>query len=67
LMRSFGVAMAAVAVNIAIALRGGTPGTATLIDFRIALLVTAVVALGSVLWYLPLKKNVGDHVSGRRG
>jgi len=66
LMRSFGVAMAAVAVNIAVALRGGTPGTATLIDFRIALLVTAAVALGSVLWYLPLEKNVGDHVSGRR-
>jgi EmrB/QacA subfamily drug resistance transporter len=66
LMRSFGVAMAAVAVNVAIALRGGTPGTATLIDFRIALLVTAAVALGSVLWYLPLEKTVGDHVSGRR-
>ena len=66
LMRSFGVAMAAVAVNFAIAFRGGTPGTATLIDFRIALLVTAGVALGSVLWYLPLAKNVGDHVSGRR-
>ncbi len=48
-MRSFGVAMAAVAVNFAIAFRGGTPGTATLIDFRIALLVTAGVALGSVL------------------
>lgn len=66
LMRSFGIAMAAVAVNIAVALRGGTPGAATLIDFRIALLVTAAVALGSVLWYLPLEKNVGDHVSGRR-
>ena len=56
----------AVAVNLAVALRGGTPGGATLIDFRIALLVTAVVALGSVLWYLPLEKSVGDHVSGRR-
>jgi hypothetical protein len=66
LMRSFGIAMAAVAVNVAIALRGGTAGAATLIDFRIALLITAVVALGSVLWYLPLEKNVGDHVSGRR-
>jgi len=66
LMRSFGVAMAAVAVNIAIALRGGMPGSAMLIDFRIALLVTAAVALGSVLWYLPLETNVGDHVSGRR-
>ena len=65
-MRSFGVAMAAVAVNVAIALRGGAPGTASLVDFRIALLVTAAVALGSVLWYLPLEKNVGDHVSGRR-
>ncbi len=66
LMRSFGVAMAAVAVNVAVALRGGTPGVATLIDFRIALLVTAALALGSVFWYLPLEKNVGDHVSGRR-
>jgi hypothetical protein len=58
--------MAAVAVNLAVTLRGGTPGAAQLIDFRIALLVTAIVALGSVLWYLPLAKNVGDHVSGRR-
>jgi MFS family permease len=66
LMRSFGVAMAAVVVNLAVAFRGGTPGAATLIDFRIALLATAAVALGSVLWYLPLAKNVGDHVSGRR-
>jgi EmrB/QacA subfamily drug resistance transporter len=66
LMRSFGIAMAAVAVNLAVTLRGGTPGAAQLIDFRIALLVTAIVALGSVLWYLPLAKNVGDHVSGRR-
>jgi hypothetical protein len=66
LMRSFGVAMAAVVLNLSIALRGGTPGVATLIDFRIALLVTAAVALGSVLWYLPLERSVGDHVSGRR-
>ena len=25
----------------------------------------AAVALGSVLWYLPLERDVGDHVSGR--
>ncbi len=66
LMRSLGVATAAVAVNLAIVLRGGAPGLATLIDFRIALIATALVACGSVLWYLPLPRNVGDHVSGRR-
>ena len=65
-MRSLGVATAAVAVNLAIVLRGGAPGLATLIDFRIALIATALVACGSVLWYLPLPRNVGDHVSGRR-
>ena len=66
LMRSFGVALAAVVLNIAVAVRGGLPGVPTLIDFRVAFLVTAAVALGSVLWYLPLERNVGDHVSGRR-
>jgi EmrB/QacA subfamily drug resistance transporter len=66
LMRSFGVAMAAVVLNLAVALRGGEAGVPTLIDFRIAFLATAVLALGSVLWYLPLERNVGDHVSGRR-
>jgi EmrB/QacA subfamily drug resistance transporter len=66
LMRSFGVAMAAVVLNLAVALRGGQPGVTTLIDFRIAFLVTAALAIGSVLWYLPLERNVGDHVSGRR-
>lgn len=66
LMRSFGVALAAVVLNLSVALRGGTPGIATLSDFRVALLVTAAIALGSVLWYLPLERNVGDHVSGRR-
>ena len=66
LMRSFGVALAAVVLNIAVALRGGTPGVLTLVDFRVALLVTAAVAFASVLWYLPLERNVGDVVSGRR-
>ena len=66
LMRSFGVAMAAVVLNLAVALRGGEPGVTTLIDFRIAFLVTAALAIGSVLWYLPLERGVGDHVSGRR-
>src|SRR6185312_1959817 len=53
LMRSFGVAMAAVVLNLAVALRGGEPGVTTLVDFRIAFLVTAALAIGSVLWYLP--------------
>ena len=66
LMRSFGVALAAVVLNVAVAVRGGLPGVPMLIDFRVAFLVTAAVALGSVLWYLPLERNVGDHVSGRR-
>jgi EmrB/QacA subfamily drug resistance transporter len=65
LMRSFGIALAAVVLNVAIAFRGGQPGITTLIDFRVAFLATAAVALGSVLWYLPLERNVGDHVSGR--
>ncbi len=66
LMRSFGVAMAAVVLNLAIAMRGGQPGVMMLFDFRVAFLVTAALAFGSVLWYLPLERNVGDHVSGRR-
>lgn len=66
LMRSFGIALAAVVLNLAIAIRGGQPGVTTLVDFRVAFLVTAAVCLGSVLWYLPLERGVGDHVSGRR-
>jgi EmrB/QacA subfamily drug resistance transporter len=66
LMRSFGVAMAAVVLNLAVAYRGGMPGVLTLIDFRIAFYVTAGICLGAVLWYLPLEKNVGSHVSGHQ-
>jgi EmrB/QacA subfamily drug resistance transporter len=65
LMRSFGIALAAVVLNVAVALRGGQPGVTTLVDFRVAFLATAAVAFGSVFWYLPLERNVGDHVSGR--
>jgi hypothetical protein len=66
LMRSFGVAAAAVVLNLAIALRGGQPGVTTLIDFRIAFIAVALLSFGAVIWYLPLQRNVGDHVSGRR-
>jgi EmrB/QacA subfamily drug resistance transporter len=66
LTRSFGIALAAVVLNLAVALRGGQPGITTLVDFRVAFLVTAALAFGSVLWYLPLERTVGDHVSGRK-
>jgi EmrB/QacA subfamily drug resistance transporter len=66
LVRGIGVAMAAVVINVAIAARGGIVGNPTILDFRIAFFVTAAVALGSVLWYLPLDKGIGDFVSGRR-
>jgi MFS family permease len=66
LVRGLGVTMAAVVLNLAIAARGGQAGVPTLIDFRIGFLVTAAVALASILWYLPLEKGIGDLVSGRR-
>ena len=66
MMRSFGVAMAAVVLNLALSIRGGQTGIPTSGDFRIAFLATAALALGAVLWYLPLEHDVGNHVSGRR-
>ncbi len=66
LIRGVGVSVAAVVLNLAIAFRGGQIGIPTVADFHVAFFVVAAIGLSSVLWYWPLEKNIGDHVSGRR-
>ena len=61
---SLGVAVAAVLLNLGLALRGG-PRLA-LVDFRFAFGVLSTVALGSALWFLSLPAGAGAEVSGHR-
>ena len=61
-IRAIGVGFAAVLLNVSLAFRGGQ--TLSMIDFRIALLVIAAVALLSLLWYLPLEHGAGAELTG---
>lgn len=65
-VRSFGVAIAAIALNAATALRGGSGNEVALADFQVAFVAIALLSLGSVFWYLPLARSTAPEVSGQR-
>jgi EmrB/QacA subfamily drug resistance transporter len=61
---SFGVATAAVFLNLSLALRGAP--MLALIDFRLAFVAMAALAAASALWFSSLGPDVGREVSGHR-
>jgi EmrB/QacA subfamily drug resistance transporter len=64
IVRAIGVAAAAAVLSLSVALRGG--GDLGLADFRVGFIAVAVVALGSLFWYLPLHPASGAELSGHR-
>jgi EmrB/QacA subfamily drug resistance transporter len=62
--RSFGVAFAAILLNLSVAIGGRD--AAGLADFRTALVIIAAIGLGSLLWYWPLARDTGAAVSGHK-
>lgn len=66
LTRGIGVAFAAIVLNLAVALGGNAAQGLTVVDFRVGFVVTAAVALASLLWYVPLAQSTGAAVSGHR-
>ena len=63
-MRSLGVAIAAIVINLSAALAGG--GDPGLWDFRVSLIATAAIGLASLYWYVPLARDTAAEVSGQR-
>ena len=64
IVRAIGVALAAAALSLALALRGGI--AVDLADFRVGLVAVAAMALGSLFWYWPLDPLSGAELSGHR-
>jgi EmrB/QacA subfamily drug resistance transporter len=62
--RAFGVALAVLILNAAIALTHGRPGFPSLVDLRVGVLATSGMAFLALFWSLRLPKDAGSHVSG---
>ena len=61
-----GVAFAAMALNLVLVLRGGSPDDMSLSDMRITFILMALVTLLSTLWFARLEPDAGAEVSGHR-
>jgi len=61
-----GVAFAAMALNLVLVLRGGSPDDIGLGDIRITFILMAVVTLVSTWWFAQLQPDAGAEVSGHR-
>jgi hypothetical protein len=59
-----GVAFAAMALNLVLVLRGGSPDDISLGDIRITFILMAVVTLASTRWFMRLEPDAGAEVSG---
>jgi hypothetical protein len=59
-----GVAFAAMALNLVLVLRGGSPDDIALGDIRITFILMAVVTLASTRWFMRLEPDAGAEVSG---
>jgi hypothetical protein len=60
----FGVALAALLLQLALAWRGSS--APDLLDFRFVFAAVTALSLTSILFYLPLAKDAGAEVSGHR-
>jgi EmrB/QacA subfamily drug resistance transporter len=60
----FGVALAALLLQLALAWRGSS--APDLLDFRFVFAAVTALSLTSILFYLPLAKDAGTEVSGHR-
>jgi EmrB/QacA subfamily drug resistance transporter len=61
-----GVAFAAMALNLVLVLRGGSPDDMSLTDMRITFILMALVTLASTCWFARLAPDAGAEVSGHR-
>jgi hypothetical protein len=66
LSMSVGIAVAALTLNLAAALRGGGAGWLAAADFRVALVALAAMAALSLLRFVALDRSAGAEVSGHR-
>ncbi|MFT3905885.1 MAG: MFS transporter [Steroidobacteraceae bacterium] len=64
--QAVGVAGAALVLNGAVWWRGGSTTRLLATDFRWALVISALVAVASWIYYAPLSRATGAHVSGHR-
>lgn len=65
-VRSFGIAIAAILLNLIATLHASGAGGLTLTDFRIAFVAMGLISLSSVLWFIPLPRGTAAEVSGHR-
>jgi len=61
-----GVAFAAMALNLVLVLRGGSPDDISLGDIRITFILMALVTMASTRWFVRLEPDAGAEVSGHR-
>jgi hypothetical protein len=66
LSNGLGVAFAAMALNLVLVLRGGSPEDISLGDIRVTFILMAVVTLASTRWFMRLEPEAGAEVSGHR-
>ena len=62
----FGVAVASVALQVSLILRGAESDALTLTDFRLAFAAVAMIGLAALLCFLRLLPEAGSEVSGHR-
>lgn len=65
-VRAVGIALAALAINMATGLRGGSDDAPSIGDFHIAFIGAGLLSLGAMLRYLTLPRDAGRHVSAGR-
>jgi EmrB/QacA subfamily drug resistance transporter len=65
-MMGTGVGISAVALALSATVRDHTGAALSLMDFRVAFGLGAVLALASVVTYIPMSPHVGAHVSGHK-
>ncbi|NDA46092.1 MAG: MFS transporter [Alphaproteobacteria bacterium] len=63
--KGVGVATAASMLNLSLAWRGGTQ--LSTFEFKVTLLVSAVISLASILFFIGLRKDAGAEMSGHSG
>jgi hypothetical protein len=61
-----GVAAGAIALRLAMLLRGGSPGTVTITDFHVAFGLVTLLAIASVMDFFTLEADAGAVVSGHK-
>lgn len=65
--RAIGVTLGAILLNFSLSLRSADDlHVLSQIDFRICFALMALLGLSSLLWFIPLPKNIGAHLLARR-